>query len=889
MGLLDRIRKLFRAGAASRSLPSSVSGSVQPPTVPPKASASTLAPERPLKPKAPERVVRTKVRQESRASATVAPRQPEVAKHPPKRVPKRETPAPAPPISLEDLYALLRRPPKFERVRRARVPEPEAAPNEGYRLLDSLRDKVGGLLLLTATPMQLHDFELYSMIELVEPGLFSGYTDFEASREDIGDLNRAVAALRSQRPGTKAIDECLEVLRRYDTPVELLEAATGRKPAREIAAEWLSRRHRLSEALVRNRKAEIGGFTKRVAHRVEVTPSESEIELDRLVNEYIRRQFALVPRGKQMAVGLVLVSFQKMLCSSTRAVAGALQTRASRLLKDAETGEPLVDDPELAEEQEDLVELASLDALAEAELLRDAAARACRITDAKLLALGELVDGILEKDPSEKILIFSQFLGSIEMIRGHLAKRHSVEVFHGQMSREEKDKAHEAFRRRAQILIASEAGGEGRNFQFCRIVVNYDLPWNPMRIEQRIGRVDRVGQTRDVEIYNFAVKGMLDEKILDVLERRIRIFTETVGALDPILESFEDEIRYIALGEGDPDEEFQRLDAELEDEIRQARQLEELRRDFVLDWRSLQRDRANALLGREPRATRRDLEHFCRTAIERFGTGSIEAHEEGGLFIKVPGMLRKGRLREVEEDYRGSFDVQIALQDERLHFFAMGHPLVESIIDNVGDPWWLPATVLESPDWHSDDSALLVDYRLELSGIRNSGCLLSYLATDEGVRAPVAVVQPTDPHLGVRLPGWPVERVERLERQSLEAARLDAIERFAVFKDEHAALVEQEFDRLNRMYASRRGFIDDRITRNEREIARLEAFGTESQKRIIPARKGQIDADKTRLKKLDEERLERVNAVHETIPSFHLRLLGVAMIVPVGRLRELAV
>ncbi len=86
-----------------------------------------------------------------------------------------------------------------------------------------------------------------------------------------------------------------------------------------------------------------------------------------------------------------------------------------------------------------------------------------------------------------------------------------------------------------------------------------------------------------------------------------------------------------------------------------------------------------------------------------------------------------------------------ALSDERMQFFAMGHPLVEAIIDNVGDPWWLPVSVLESPDVSAGRSALLVDYRLELHGIRDSGQLISHLVTDDGVVPAVRVVQPDDP------------------------------------------------------------------------------------------------------------------------------------------------
>jgi hypothetical protein len=787
-----------------------------------------------------------------------------------------------------DLASLLRKAPRFDRTRPTRREDPESVANDGYRLLDQLRERVGGMLLLTATPMQLHDFELYSMIELVEPGLFSGYGDFAASRGEIAAINRAVSALRSDRPKASEIDECLDLLRRYDSPVELLEAVSAGRAEREIAAAWLSRCHRLSEALVRNRKVEVGGFTKRKAHRIEVVPTEAEVVLERDVRRYIRERFAGAEHGKRTAVGLVLVTFQKMLCSSSRALAGALESRAARLLSQADKEVPIGDDADLAEAQRGLLELPSDDARAEAATLTHLAKRARHLEDAKLEALVSLVETILGKDPDEKVLIFSQFLGSIEMIRARLAGRHRVRVFHGGMSREEKDKTHQAFRRDTQVLISSEAGGEGRNFQFCHIVVNYDLPWNPMKIEQRIGRVDRVGQTRDVEIYNFAVNGMLDEHILDVLELRIQIFTETVGALDPILESFEEEVERIALGdEREADEAFRRLDEELNDQIGKARELEELRRDFVLDWRSLQRDEASRALGRTPRATRADLERLCRATIGRFGSfGGVEAHSAGGLFVRVPGVLRKGR-RDVEEDYRGSFDVTEALRDEGMQFFAIGHPLVESILDGVGDPWWSPLTVLESDDWRSDEPAFLVDYRLELYGIRNSGCLISFLVTERGVLPPVTVRQPSDAALAVQVPALPPDVIERLSESCDNAARRVAIEQFEQFKDDQAALVEQELERLTRMFDSRRGFLDDRITRNEREIERLEQSGTESQRRIIPAREGQISADRKRLADIERERGERVHSVQIDVPSHFLRLLTVAMIVRTGRLEEM--
>ncbi len=95
------------------------------------------------------------------------------------------------------------------------------------------------------------------------------------------------------------------------------------------------------------------------------------------------------------------------------------------------------------------------------------------------------------------------------------------------------------FRGRAQVLIATEAGGEGINLQFCHHMINFDLPWNPMRVEQRIGRVHRLGQTEDVKIYNLCTLGTIEEYIISLLHEKINLFELVIGELDHILERFD--------------------------------------------------------------------------------------------------------------------------------------------------------------------------------------------------------------------------------------------------------------------------------------------------------------------------------------------------------------
>ena len=97
----------------------------------------------------------------------------------------------------------------------------------------------------------------------------------------------------------------------------------------------------------------------------------------------------------------------------------------------------------------------------------------------------------------------------------------------------------ELFKNNAQVLIATEAGGEGINLQFCSHIINFDLPWNPMRLEQRIGRIHRLGQEKDVKIYNFAIKGTVEEHIMKLLYEKIHLFEKVIGELDDILTKLE--------------------------------------------------------------------------------------------------------------------------------------------------------------------------------------------------------------------------------------------------------------------------------------------------------------------------------------------------------------
>lgn len=152
---------------------------------------------------------------------------------------------------------------------------------------------------------------------------------------------------------------------------------------------------------------------------------------------------------------------------------------------------------------------------------------------------------LIKKKQGEKKIVFTQYRKTMELL-AVLFKEQGISFtqFSGNMSNTEKDQAIIGFRNHAEVLLSTEVGGEGRNIQFCRTIINYDLPWNPMRIEQRIGRVHRIGQTQEVFIFNFCLKGSIEEYILDILDKKINMFELVVGEIDNILGNLDEETEF---------------------------------------------------------------------------------------------------------------------------------------------------------------------------------------------------------------------------------------------------------------------------------------------------------------------------------------------------------
>ncbi|MGC7846862.1 DEAD/DEAH box helicase [Desulforudis sp. 1088] len=261
------------------------------------------------------------------------------------------------------------------------------------------------------------------------------------------------------------------------------------------------------------------------------------------VTEYVRKGYNQALREKRSYIGFLMILMQRLVVSSTRAIRATLEKRLEALQA---PGEQLTLFPVYSEDdwadldgQEQLETLlrtrfkALKNERAEVQLLLEAATRCEQAgPDAKAEALLDWIYRLQaeEGDPELKVLVFTEFVPTQEMLRDFLSERgFSVVCLNGSMDLDERKRVQEAFAREARILISTDAGGEGLNLQFCHVVINYDIPWNPMRLEQRIGRVDRIGQTHIVRAVNFVFQNSVEHRVLEVLEQKLAVIFEEFG------------------------------------------------------------------------------------------------------------------------------------------------------------------------------------------------------------------------------------------------------------------------------------------------------------------------------------------------------------------------
>jgi len=266
-------------------------------------------------------------------------------------------------------------------------------------------------------------------------------------------------------------------------------------------------------------------------------------QLYEAISEYVRIGYNQAIREKKNYVGFLLILMQRLVTSSTRAIRTTLERRLEMLEAPEEQLSlfPPGFDDEWSEmdgqEQIDMLLRMRTKALrnerAEVQLLLDLAKRTEATTaDAKAEALLDWIYRLQqeESDPDLKVLLFTEFVPSQEMLREFLTDRgFRVACLNGSMDMDARKQVLQAFAGDVRILISTDAGGEGLNLQFCHVVINYDIPWNPMRLEQRIGRVDRIGQAHVVRAMNFVLQDTVEFRVREVLEEKLAVILREFG------------------------------------------------------------------------------------------------------------------------------------------------------------------------------------------------------------------------------------------------------------------------------------------------------------------------------------------------------------------------
>lgn len=414
---------------------------------------------------------------------------------------------------------------------------------QGHKVCAELAETSDAVLFLTATPIQLGSENLFNLLRILDPVEFSSLEVFDDRlRANAPIVEAQTLARRPYPPPFEEIEARLRSLRIgpsapyfRDSPFLDRVLNTLSEPdlsRREVALlrEDLEDLNLLSHVFSRTKKRDVHhDAPERDARIVGVRLSETEMKFYEAVTQFVRQR----SKDKEGQAGV----FSEL--DAQRQVASSIQATKTSFLKQAVVS-GLNDPNDDRSESEEPAEFELSEAVLEAgRALGDR-------TDSKYDELRTQLELINELEPGAKVMVFAYYRATLKYLQKRLAEDGiTCELIHGGVlgdpvnpEYDERGRRIERFQfdQTVRVLLSSEVGSEGLDFQFCHYLVNYDLPWNPMKVEQRIGRLDRLGQEAEkIQIINFSPKGTIEERVLERLHKRIGIFEQSIGDLETIL------------------------------------------------------------------------------------------------------------------------------------------------------------------------------------------------------------------------------------------------------------------------------------------------------------------------------------------------------------------
>lgn len=709
-------------------------------------------------------------------------------------------------------------------------------------------------VLLSATPLQNSILELYGLVSVIDPYFFGDLPSFKA------------------RYGRQNLDE--------------IELALLR-----------SRLSRVCNRTLRRQVQEEGGisFTRRYSMTEDYRPGATEERLYSEVSEYLQREDLLsIKPGARHLVTLVI---RKILASSSYAIQGTLETMIDRLEKKQSLIEALQDIENIDDYQDeeviddaDFIDPEALEA--EIDLLREFKSLANSISgnakaEALLRVLGRAFEKTSELGGARKAVIFTESVrtqtwlanllegngyqeqvvllngsnndaNSKSIYRNWLEKHQGSSRVSGSKTADMKAALVDKFRDDATVMICTEAGAEGINLQFCSILVNYDLPWNPQRVEQRIGRVHRYGQKHDVVVVNFINKGnRADERVFELLSQKFQLFEGVFGASDEILGSIESGV------------DIERRIHDIYQHCRSDEQIESEFNDLQVELKEQ--------LEVKVKETRKSLfEHFDADVIGRLNTRRSKVVNQLSSYQQQLLLLANMVLSQAGGEFT-AFDDGFSWHGTRYHlnwqnaenndqqFFRLTEGLGASLVQNLKQQKLPPIHLAFS---YQPEEGQWVDVK-NLMG--QKGILKAVkvsIGSSEEVREKILLLAHTDadesvhPETVERLLRLPLQEDE-LERTTIDCTSLESNEmsQLQSFRDEverdNEFYYNEEVEKLERWSEDKRIALDIRIKQLDQDI---------KQARKISRQLGTLQEKMTakrELKSLERERDQVMLSYHE--------------------------
>lgn len=751
-----------------------------------------------------------------------------------------------------------------------------------YRTVRYFCDNAEAVVLLSATPIQLGDNDLFNLLQLVRPDLLPSRRDFDHMAEPNPHINAAIEVARNAGPGWMTVArEHLALALRTDWGSSVLSADPRVQPLldsldqQELRTEDRLKVVRELEALYtfapiinRTRRRDIGSFTTRKPETVSVDFTEEQEKLHRGVLDLVAR--ILAHRHGDRNLQFMMTTIRRQVASCVFGLAPYLEAILSGQISRLELSESDSDD--------DLQ--AMTEAFAEFRADVDALVRLAKnlsSDDPKFSALAKVVRD-KQSLANNKLLVFSTFRHTlsylVEKLQGESIR---IGLIHGDVPEEERRELRNRFSRpkddpRAiDLLLSSEVGCEGLDYQFCDGIVNYDLPWNPMRVEQRIGRIDRYGQRSEtVAIFNFITPGTVDAEIYERCLLRIGVFRQALGGSEEILGNLTREIRGIA----------ENLQLTLEEQARRLQQLADNEIRVVQEQMLLEEQQATLFGLSVPKQDEELIKSASsfwltppriRNLIERYFSAL-----EGGRSYKLQGrqpmvsvQLNQEMRNRLIDDFKAvsqfgavdrswerwlkgsdpylrvTFDPATADEDRSATFVTPTHPLARQAAKSLDPSATLSCSVSAKSSTVAPGRYPFAIYRWKILGVTESFAFQPVCESEEHAKALLGLLEDA------------VATQDTSAMTAAEEERLEAIH--------------------YRVWMSSRGEHIESVTRSAE--VRLASLKASHQARVALLEEQRDQATDARIRRMKEGQLEAANRDYERRRSDLERVAGQAEIV----------